>query len=103
MEVQAPPGVTIGYVVQNWHPCVPKFTVQNEKKQDVLKIVGPCIICSLGGNIDFKVTNMIIVIGFPFLINRTYFAMSYSCIKGSSLYKYFKREIPWSEKYFLVQ
>ncbi|XP_015860967.1 phospholipid scramblase 1-like isoform X1 [Peromyscus maniculatus bairdii] len=58
MEVQAPPGVTIGYVVQNWHPCVPKFTVQNEKKQDVLKIVGPCIICSLGGNIDFKIKSL---------------------------------------------
>ncbi|XP_059124349.1 phospholipid scramblase 1-like isoform X2 [Peromyscus eremicus] len=58
MEVQAPPGVTIGYVVQTWHPCVPKFTVQNEKRQDVLKIVGPCIVCSLGGNIDFKIKSL---------------------------------------------
>ncbi|OBS77505.1 hypothetical protein A6R68_20106, partial [Neotoma lepida] len=54
IEIQAPPGVPIGYVTQNWHPCLPKFTLQNEKKQDVLKIVGPCVVCSCCSDIDFE-------------------------------------------------
>ncbi|XP_075821117.1 phospholipid scramblase 2 [Microtus pennsylvanicus] len=58
IEVQAPPGVTIGYVVQTWHPCLPTFTVQNEKNQAVLKIAGPCITCSFGGNIDFEIMSL---------------------------------------------
>ncbi|XP_008846771.1 phospholipid scramblase 1-like [Nannospalax galili] len=58
IEVQAPPGVPVGYVVQNWHPCLPKFTVQNEKKEDVLKITGPCIECSCSGEIDFEIKSL---------------------------------------------
>ncbi|KAK7808736.1 hypothetical protein U0070_024542, partial [Myodes glareolus] len=58
IEVQAPPGVPIGYVVQTWHPCLPTFTIQDEKKQAVLKIVGPCITCSFGGNIDFEIMSL---------------------------------------------
>nr|XP_034340141.1 phospholipid scramblase 1-like isoform X2 [Arvicanthis niloticus]XP_034340142.1 phospholipid scramblase 1-like isoform X2 [Arvicanthis niloticus] len=57
MEVQAPPGVPIGYVIQNWHPCWPKFTVQNEEKQAVLKIIGPICTCNIGGNVDFEITS----------------------------------------------
>lgn len=93
----------IGYVVQTWHPCLPTFTIQDEKKQAVLKIVGPCITCSFGGNIDFEVTDVIMFIRFHFLISRTYFAINYGCIKWRFFYKYFKREIMWSEKSFLVQ
>ncbi|NP_001410589.1 phospholipid scramblase 1-like isoform X1 [Rattus norvegicus] len=58
MEVQAPPGVPIGYIIQTWHPCRPKFTVQNEEKQDVLKIIGPIITCSFGGNVDFEIKSL---------------------------------------------
>ncbi|XP_051057139.1 phospholipid scramblase 1 [Phodopus roborovskii] len=58
IEVQVPPGVPIGFVIQNWHPCVPKFTVQNEKKQAVLKIVGPCITCSCVGSVDFEIKSL---------------------------------------------
>lgn len=65
MEVQAPPGVPIGYIIQTWHPCRPKFTVQNEEKQDVLKIIGPIITCSCGGNVDFEVTDVIMLDFFP--------------------------------------
>ncbi|XP_050013206.1 phospholipid scramblase 1 isoform X2 [Alexandromys fortis] len=55
IEIQAPPGVPVGYVTQNWHPCLPKFTLQNEKKEDVLKIVGPCVVCTCCSDIDFEV------------------------------------------------
>nr|XP_008264524.1 phospholipid scramblase 1 isoform X1 [Oryctolagus cuniculus] len=58
IEVQAPPGVPIGYVTQTWHPCLPKFTIQNEKKEDVLKISGPCIVCSCFGDIDFEIKSL---------------------------------------------
>ncbi|XP_050995938.1 phospholipid scramblase 2-like [Acomys russatus] len=58
IEVQAPPGVPIGYITQTWHPCQPKFTVQNEKKQAVLRIIGPCVTCSCGGNVDFEIKSL---------------------------------------------
>ncbi|KAJ1088411.1 hypothetical protein NDU88_001568 [Pleurodeles waltl] len=58
LEVQAPPGTTVGYVIQNWHPCLPKFTVQNEKKEGVLKIIGPCIPCSCCGDVNFEVKSL---------------------------------------------
>ncbi|XP_028614806.1 phospholipid scramblase 2-like [Grammomys surdaster] len=58
IEVQAPPGVPIGYVIQTWHPCWPTFTVQNEEERDVLKIIGPCIMCNIGGSIDFEIRSL---------------------------------------------
>lgn len=57
IEVMAPPGQPIGYVIQTWHPCLPKFTVQNEKREPVLKIEGPCCVCGCG-DVDFQVTNL---------------------------------------------
>ncbi|XP_043926052.1 phospholipid scramblase 1-like isoform X2 [Protopterus annectens] len=58
MEVQAPPGITVGYVVQNWHPFLPKFTIQDDMKQDVLKIFGPY--CTFGciTDSDFEVKSL---------------------------------------------
>ncbi|XP_012660372.1 phospholipid scramblase 1-like [Otolemur garnettii] len=58
VEVQAPPGVPVGYVTQTWHPCLPKFAVQNEQRQDVLKIKGPCIPCGCFADVDFEVTSL---------------------------------------------
>ncbi|XP_069329229.1 phospholipid scramblase 1-like isoform X2 [Eulemur rufifrons] len=58
LEIQAPPGVPVGYVIQNWHPCLPKFTIQNEKREDVLKIAGPCVVCSCCADIDFEVKSL---------------------------------------------
>uniref|UniRef100_A0A8C0ASC4 Phospholipid scramblase n=1 Tax=Buteo japonicus TaxID=224669 RepID=A0A8C0ASC4_9AVES len=43
VKVQSPPGTIAGYVVQNWDPFLPKFTIQNESKEDVLKIIGPYV------------------------------------------------------------
>ncbi|XP_034340476.1 phospholipid scramblase 1 [Arvicanthis niloticus] len=58
IEIQAPPGVPVGYVTQTWHPCLPKFTLQNEKKEDVLKVVGPCVVCSCCSDIDFELKSL---------------------------------------------
>uniref|UniRef100_A0A8D2LMR9 Phospholipid scramblase n=2 Tax=Varanus komodoensis TaxID=61221 RepID=A0A8D2LMR9_VARKO len=55
IEVQAPPGTTIGYVKQKWHPCLPKFAIQNESGQDILKITGPCVGCSMYSDVHFEV------------------------------------------------
>uniref|UniRef100_A0A8D0FPZ2 Phospholipid scramblase n=1 Tax=Strix occidentalis caurina TaxID=311401 RepID=A0A8D0FPZ2_STROC len=55
LEVQSPPGTVAGYVVQNWDPFLPKFTIQNESKEDVLKIVGPCATCGCFEDVDFEV------------------------------------------------
>ncbi|KAM7337172.1 phospholipid scramblase 2 isoform X5 [Alexandromys fortis] len=58
IEIQAPPGVPIGYVTQNWHPCLPKLTLQNEKKENVLKVVGPCVACTCCTDIDFEIRSL---------------------------------------------
>ncbi|XP_053565982.1 phospholipid scramblase 2 [Bombina bombina] len=58
LEVEAPPGNPIGYVVQNWHPCLPKFTIQNEKGENVLKIRGPCIPCSCCSDVNFEIKTL---------------------------------------------
>ncbi|XP_067827933.1 phospholipid scramblase 2-like [Heptranchias perlo] len=55
LEVQSPPGTTIGYVKQTWHPCLPKFSVQNVERETVLRIVGPCFACTCCGDINFEV------------------------------------------------
>ncbi|XP_075572153.1 phospholipid scramblase 1 isoform X1 [Pelecanus crispus] len=58
LEVQAPPGTPVGYVVQNWHACLPKFTIQDEKRMDILKITGPCVVCSCCEDIHFEVKSV---------------------------------------------
>ncbi|XP_074860399.1 phospholipid scramblase 1-like [Carettochelys insculpta] len=58
LEVQAPPGTPVGYIKQNWHPCLPKFTVQNEAKIDIFKILGPCVVCSCCQDVNFEVKSM---------------------------------------------
>ncbi|CAD7673565.1 unnamed protein product [Nyctereutes procyonoides] len=55
LEIQAPPGTIVGYVAQKWHPFLPKFTIQNANKEDILKIVGPCATCGCFGDVDFEV------------------------------------------------
>ncbi|ROL51730.1 Phospholipid scramblase 1 [Anabarilius grahami] len=55
LEIQSPPGNPIGYVIQNWHPFIPKFTIQNEKREAVLKIVGPFCSCRCCADVNFDV------------------------------------------------
>ncbi|XP_048397608.1 phospholipid scramblase 1-like [Stegostoma tigrinum] len=55
LEVQAPPGEPIGYVIQKWHPCLPKFVIQDKNKVAILKVRGPCCLSSCGQPIKFKI------------------------------------------------
>ncbi|XP_074838986.1 phospholipid scramblase 3 isoform X3 [Carettochelys insculpta] len=55
LEVQCPPGTTIGHVVQTWHPFTPKFSVQDAGKQTLLRVLGPCCVFRCGGDVNFEV------------------------------------------------
>uniref|UniRef100_A0AAR2LKF1 Phospholipid scramblase n=1 Tax=Pygocentrus nattereri TaxID=42514 RepID=A0AAR2LKF1_PYGNA len=54
LEVQAPPGTTIGYVSQDWHPCYPKFSIQGPNRETVMKLEGPCLACNCCGDVNFE-------------------------------------------------
>ncbi|KAK1797028.1 hypothetical protein P4O66_008433 [Electrophorus voltai] len=54
MEVQAPPGTTIGYVSQDWHPIYPKFSIQGPNKETLMKLEGPCLACNCCGDVNFE-------------------------------------------------
>uniref|UniRef100_A0A671M0R9 Phospholipid scramblase n=1 Tax=Sinocyclocheilus anshuiensis TaxID=1608454 RepID=A0A671M0R9_9TELE len=56
MEVQAPPGNTIGYIKQDWHMFKPKFSIYDMSKTKVLSIEGPLCAISCCGDVDFDVT-----------------------------------------------
>ncbi|KAL7876570.1 hypothetical protein AOLI_G00115330 [Acnodon oligacanthus] len=58
LEVQAPPGSPVGYVMQNWHPYLPKFTIKNERGEAVLKIVGPFCDCNCCSDVNFEVMSL---------------------------------------------
>ncbi|XP_058251225.1 phospholipid scramblase 2-like isoform X3 [Hemibagrus wyckioides] len=58
LEVQAPPGTAIGYVMQDWHPYLPKFTIRDERKRAVLRIVGPFCDCNCCSDVIFKVISL---------------------------------------------
>ncbi|XP_018589382.1 phospholipid scramblase 2-like isoform X1 [Scleropages formosus] len=54
LEVQAPPGTTVGYVVQDWHPFLPKFSIQGPSRETLLKLEGPCFACNCCGDVSFE-------------------------------------------------
>ncbi|CAN9509658.1 unnamed protein product [Ophioblennius macclurei] len=54
LEVQAPPGTTIGYVKQDWHPFLPKFSIQGTNKETVMVLEGPCFACNCCGDVNFE-------------------------------------------------
>ncbi|MBN3326795.1 PLS1 scramblase, partial [Atractosteus spatula] len=58
LEIQSPPGNTVGYVIQTWHPFFPKFTIQNERKEPVLKLSGPFCGWNCLPDIDFEVLTL---------------------------------------------
>uniref|UniRef100_A0A3Q2NQ39 Phospholipid scramblase n=1 Tax=Fundulus heteroclitus TaxID=8078 RepID=A0A3Q2NQ39_FUNHE len=55
LEVQAPPGTTVGFVKQDWHPFLPKFSIQGADGQTVLRLEGPCFACNCCGDVNFEV------------------------------------------------
>ncbi|XP_051516640.1 phospholipid scramblase 2-like [Myxocyprinus asiaticus] len=54
LEVQAPPGTTVGYVKQDWHPCYPKFSIQGSNKETLMKLEGPCLACNCCSDVNFE-------------------------------------------------
>ncbi|MEQ2176231.1 Phospholipid scramblase 3 [Goodea atripinnis] len=54
MEVQAPPGTTVGFVKQDWHPFLPKFSIQGADGQTLLRLEGPCFACNCCGDVNFE-------------------------------------------------
>uniref|UniRef100_A0A673NBW8 Phospholipid scramblase n=1 Tax=Sinocyclocheilus rhinocerous TaxID=307959 RepID=A0A673NBW8_9TELE len=58
IEVQAPPGVIIGYVKQEWS-FLPKFTILGPNNEVLLKIQGPFLPFKCCGDIDFEVKGII--------------------------------------------
>ncbi|KAG5286679.1 hypothetical protein AALO_G00017600 [Alosa alosa] len=58
LEVQSPPGNPIGYVTQNWHPYIPKFTIQDEQRNSVLRITGPFCDCKCFSDVNFEIKSL---------------------------------------------
>ncbi|XDV26841.1 hypothetical protein PO909_030470 [Leuciscus waleckii] len=58
LEVQSPPGVAIGLVRQNWHVCLPRFTVENERGEPAFKIAGPCVPCTCCADANFELVSL---------------------------------------------
>lgn len=56
LEVSAPPGTVIGRVVQEWSICTPKYRIENERGECLLRIEGPFLCtCKCCADINFKV------------------------------------------------
>ncbi|XDV18462.1 hypothetical protein PO909_024155 [Leuciscus waleckii] len=58
IEVQAPLGVTIGYVKQEWSCCLPKFSIRGPNNELLLKIQGPFLPLKCCGDINFEVKGL---------------------------------------------
>ncbi|KAM7132043.1 phospholipid scramblase 2-like isoform 1-T2 [Molossus nigricans] len=58
IKVCAPPGTPIGYITQTKHLYLPTFTIQNENKKDILKIIGPFLSCKCCGDINFEIQSL---------------------------------------------
>lgn len=55
IEIQAPPGNTIGFVNQCWTCIKPKFEITDGDGNVALKILGPWCTFSCAGDVEFKV------------------------------------------------
>lgn len=58
LDVQCPPGVTIGFVAEHWNLCRAVYSIQNEKKEDVLRVLGPCATYGCGSDSVFEVKSL---------------------------------------------
>ncbi|XP_054570093.1 phospholipid scramblase 2-like isoform X1 [Eptesicus fuscus] len=58
IKIYAPPGTPIGYIIQTKHPYLPKFTIQNDNKKDILRIIGPFFACKCCGDVDFEIKSL---------------------------------------------
>ena len=44
--------------MQEWHPYLPKLTVQNKRRQPQLKIHGPNVVCHCSSDVNFDVKSL---------------------------------------------
>ncbi|KAG8511411.1 Phospholipid scramblase 4 [Galemys pyrenaicus] len=58
LEVQCPPGITIGFVVEHWNLCRAVYSLQNEKKENVMSVRGPCLTYGCGSDSVFEVKSL---------------------------------------------
>ncbi|KAM4863957.1 phospholipid scramblase 4 [Urocitellus parryii] len=58
LEVQCPPGATIGFVAEHWNLCRAVYSIQNEKKENVLRVRGPCSTYGCGSDSVFEVQSL---------------------------------------------
>ncbi|XP_007938405.2 phospholipid scramblase 4, partial [Orycteropus afer afer] len=58
MEVQCPPGVPIGYVAEHWNLCRAVYSIQNEKKENMMKVYGPCSTYGCGSDSVFEIKSL---------------------------------------------
>ncbi|XP_016021603.2 phospholipid scramblase 4 isoform X3 [Rousettus aegyptiacus] len=58
LEVQCPPGVTIGFVMEHWNLCRAVYSIQNEKKENVMRVRGPCSTYGCGSDSVFEVKSL---------------------------------------------
>lgn len=54
--VSLPNGQSIGNVERDFAFVTPKFTIMNGRGESVLRIEGPMVATSFGGNVDFDVS-----------------------------------------------
>lgn len=55
LEVQCPPGVTTGFVAEHWNLCRAVYSIQNEKRENVMGVRGPCSTYGCGSDSVFEV------------------------------------------------
>ncbi|XP_004597822.2 phospholipid scramblase 4 [Ochotona princeps] len=58
LEVQCPPGVTLGFVAEHWNLCRAVYSIQNERKENLLKVRGPCSTYGCGSDSVFEVQSL---------------------------------------------
>lgn len=57
VEVKLPSGTVIGSVERDLTLIMPKFTIKNARCETVLRVEGPAVTTSFGGNVDFDVSD----------------------------------------------
>lgn len=104
LEVPCPPGVTIGFVAEHWNLSRAVYSIQNEKKDNVMRVRGPCSTYGCGSDSVFEVNKCKNDIFTSFLyvltdLGMSWFQIMFSCewIKQNE-----ERVIGWHQIIFKV-
>ncbi|XP_038179469.1 phospholipid scramblase 4 isoform X2 [Arvicola amphibius] len=58
LEVQCPPGATIGFVAEHWNLCRATYSIQNQEKESMMRVRGPCATYGCGSDSVFEVSSL---------------------------------------------